>query len=694
MDLHNLIRGALPTLVTNTTNSSSNGSSAEHGLPHGILESLTPLLGAAQFNPLVKLFVVLNSIVGSRFGLDPALLLSAIGLIWALNKLCRQLYSAFQGLVSKYLTAHIQISSTDDIYLHMMKWLASQPSMVNSRSLTAETVSKGAWDEDEELELLAKRQASDTSSSYLNFSNQEAKAAPRFTPALGMHNFWFRGRYFGLHRKQESLFEETYASGMPSFKDKETIILTCFGRSPDPIKQLLQHAKEQYYIGHQAKTTIKRPAAQAMRRYGNRHTWQQVAVRPVRPMRTVVLDEQQKNMILSDVNEYLHPATPRWYANRGIPLRRGYLFHGPPGTGKTSLSFALAGVFGLDIYVISLLDPSLTEEDLSALFITLPRRCVVLLEDIDSAGLTRPSGSDASDVGRKTANGQDGTGKETGTAGHTSKEDWKVSDLARELKKQSGSDEKKAISLSGLLNAIDGVASHEGRVLIMTTNRPETLDEALIRPGRVDLQVAFTNATQDQARELFMRMYEPDSNLTDPGEDGPRSPCQLPPLTPFSEPPPTPFSPSSFTDISSSMGVEAEAENEPPSNTAPSAASSLAAVASSNSNNKPAPLNLNSHSHSSTAKLDPPNSSTSSIDNGAIVTSSEETIDQLQPGELARIASAFAAKIPSGQFSPAELQGFLLKRKKTPRRALAEVDAWVEALQQQKANKTKVLQVQ
>lgn len=100
----------------------------------------------------------------------------------------------------------------------------------------------------------------------------------------------------------------------------------------------------------------------------------------MRDIETVVLDEKEKLRVLDDINEYLHPATSQWYANRGIPLRRGYLFHGPPGTGKTSLSFALAGLFGLDIHVISLLDSGLTEEDLSNLFAYLPRRCIVLLE--------------------------------------------------------------------------------------------------------------------------------------------------------------------------------------------------------------------------------------------------------------------------------------------------------------------------
>ncbi|GAB1314941.1 hypothetical protein MFIFM68171_05151 [Madurella fahalii] len=667
MDFNSLIQGALPTLGTNGTSGGSSGGSSSSSnnnnntgnvLPDGILETLTPLLGVAQFNPLLKLFMVLNNMAGSRFGLDPTFLLIIVGFVWAANKLWRQLYAAFHSLALQYFTVSIQISSTDDIYLHMMKWLASQPSMVNSRSLTAETASKGAWDEEEDLDLLSTRAAAGASGTYLNFSTQEAKAAPRFTPALGLHNFWFRGRYYKLLRKQESLYDDsTGHSGMPQFKDKETLILSCFGRSPDPIKKLLQHAKEQYYVDHQAKTTVKRPSAQAMRRYGSRHTWQQVASRPVRPMRTVVLDEEQKVKVLSDINEYLHPATPRWYANRGIPLRRGYLFHGPPGTGKTSLSFALAGVFGLDIFVISLLDPSLTEEDLSALFTTLPRRCVVLLEDIDTAGLTRVDDS-TSPKDHYSANGQDGAGKKAHKANDSSREDWKVSDLARELRKHGDSSEKKGISLSGLLNAIDGVASHEGRVLIMTTNKPETLDEALIRPGRVDLQVAFTNATQDQARELFVRMYEADRKVTD--DHLPLPPSPLPPLTPFSEPPPTPFSPTSegekegsFTDFSSTTEVD---EDTP--------VLSLAL-------NKPVPLNLD-HGY------------------GYGYTSP----DSLHPAELARIATEFAAKIPGGQFSPAELQGFLLKRKKSPQRALAEVDVWVEAMLAQKVSKTKVLQVQ
>lgn len=129
-----------------------------------------------------------------------------------------------------------------------------------------------------------------------------------------------------------------------------------------------------------------------------------------------MLDQEQKTAVLSDMNEYLQPKTECWYSNRGIPLRRGYLFHGPPGTGKTSFSFALAGVFGLEIYVISLIEPQLSDEDLSTLFNGLPRKCIVLLEDIDTAGISRAEGEIRT---------------ETKTEGPS---EWKVADLARALK--------------------------------------------------------------------------------------------------------------------------------------------------------------------------------------------------------------------------------------------------------------------
>ena len=281
------------------------------------------------------------------------------------------------------------------------------------------------------------------------------------------------------------------------------------------------------------------------------------------------------------------------------------LFYGPPGTGKTSLSFALAGAFGLDVFCISLAEASITEEDLVTLFEQLPEKCLVLLEDIDSAGLTNrdnlTSASHSSSSHAHAAH-QDGP------------DPCKCSDSDMggdaEEQQQPGTDNEMSanptsshsrISLSGLLNVVDGVASHEGRVLIMTTNDIDRLDDALLRPGRIDVRVRFELATRFQAEKLFIQMFSP------PEED-----CQ-------------------------------------PS---PSAAQTKRATAT-----------ISSNGHTPESALE-----------HRAVKHSEDSYDQ---DGIVELAQRFAAEIPDGVFSTAEIQGFLMMHKKRPRDAVAQVGKWV-----------------
>ncbi len=118
-----------------------------------------------------------------------------------------------------------------------------------------------------------------------------------------------------------------------------------------------------------------------------------------------------------------------------------------------------------------------------ALFEALPEKCLVLLEDIDSAGLAV----------RDAKPGSQGDPED------------------RNAHKQACN-----ISLSGLLNVIDGISSQEGRILVMTTNHPKALDGALLRPGRTDMRINFELANKKQASELFMRTF---SEKAEEGED-------------------------------------------------------------------------------------------------------------------------------------------------------------------------------
>jgi chaperone BCS1 len=157
------------------------------------------------------------------------------------------------------------------------------------------------------------------------------------------------------------------------------------------------------------------------------------------------------------------------------------LLYGPPGTGKTSLSLALAGHFGLELYLVHI--PSIDEDKkLERLFAALPPRCIVLLEDIDAVGIN----------------------KRHGTGDNSADED-------------DDDDDKKTyqsrkITLAGLLNVLDGVASQEGRIVLMTSNFADRLDRALIRPGRIDRQIFLGNISPRSAELMFLRMYASDEN--------------------------------------------------------------------------------------------------------------------------------------------------------------------------------------
>lgn len=271
------------------------------------------------------------------FGVDITLLVTFFASLWALFKVGKYVFNAISSFISASYMSSIQVNSDDDIYNHVIAWLANQPQLQSSRSLMAETSRMSSWEADDEYlkaKLPVKGRGEPNKSVYLNFSNQESKAPPRFTPALGAHNFWHKGTYYRITRGKSTILEQ---SSKPAFSDRYDLTISCYGRCPQPIKDLLQITKDYYLLNNGAKTVIRRPSPRHESRRYERHIWMQVARRPSRPMDTVVLDAERKTAVLDDVNEYLDPATAQWYANRGIPYRRGYLFHGPPGTGKTSL---------------------------------------------------------------------------------------------------------------------------------------------------------------------------------------------------------------------------------------------------------------------------------------------------------------------------------------------------------------------
>lgn len=198
------------------------------------------------------------------------------------------------------------------------------------------------------------------------------------------------------------------------------------------------------------------PMIHLLTRWGS---WDSVCEVAGRSLDSVVLPGDQMERIVDDLALFLSSRDD--YDRFGIPWHHGYLFSGMRGTGKTSIARVLASHFNLDLWYMPLSDvPGDTD---ILMQISQIRSGILLLEDVD------------------------------------------VFDAASS---RNESDKERSLSLSGLLNALDGVATPPGLITIMTTNNRDALDDALIRPGRVDMDEVFGPiADTAHAADLFNIMY-------------------------------------------------------------------------------------------------------------------------------------------------------------------------------------------
>jgi len=166
--------------------------------------------------------------------------------------------------------------------------------------------------------------------------------------------------------------------------------------------------------------------------------------------------------------------------------------------GKSSFIAALAGELDYNICILSLSDKSLTDDRLNHLLCVAPQHSIILLEDIDAIGISRAqSGMPEAAAAAGSPNGA------AASPASASAMAAAASHGARSSAYQAFSH----LTFSGLLNALDGVASSEERIMFMTTNFLDRLDPALVRPGRVDIIEKLDYASDGQLRRMFMRFY-------------------------------------------------------------------------------------------------------------------------------------------------------------------------------------------
>lgn len=251
---------------------------------------------------------------------------------------------------------------------------------------------------------------------------------------------------------------------------RETYRFATLGFRPHRIKKLINEIKNLRYAEETESVTIKS--------YINDY-WYEVTVKARRPIDSIFLEDDIKGDILDDLEDFKN--SKEWYLTRGLPWRRGYMLAGAPGTGKSSLVFALASHTNRNIYTLNLATLR-NDHDLTKAIATVDKNAFLLIEDVDAYTINKIRA-------------------EKGTE--------EKSQRSEDIEVTFGG----GITLSGLLNALDGVVSKDGLIVFMTSNHPETIDSALLRPGRIDVYKTLRYMNNARVVEMWNYFYPEEEEL-------------------------------------------------------------------------------------------------------------------------------------------------------------------------------------
>lgn len=135
----------------------------------GIDDIIMPLISRVHGNPLIRTLILVNQSLGAYL---PTALVTATSFAWVTYHLTRQFCSVVWHLTLEYITSKISVSSDDEIFEHVMAWLAAQPRTARSRRLIAETAFQSVWEDGTRQVDLAT--ISENGIEYLNFSQQKS----------------------------------------------------------------------------------------------------------------------------------------------------------------------------------------------------------------------------------------------------------------------------------------------------------------------------------------------------------------------------------------------------------------------------------------------------------------------------------------------------------------------------------------
>jgi mitochondrial chaperone BCS1 len=289
-------------------------------------------------------------------------------------------------------------------------------------------------------------------------------------PGMGTHVFWQAGRPMIIERTTD----DKHTGG---WRPTERYTVTAFGRSQARVRELLLNANEQ--------RVEKRRLGIHIWHGGY---WQRMPSKAKRAIESVYLLPEIKDELLRYVAWFF--GAKAWHELIGLPHRTGVMLEGPTGTGKSTIVAAIGSFFNKVVYVINLASVE-SDNALVSAFMQCEPSCIVLLEDVDCIGVTHK--------------------REEAAPTPAPIETVAAPPGSPPSASAPKSEEKKGITLSGLLNAIDGLTATEGRIVFMTTNHIDKLDSALIREARIDLRFHIGPLTPALVGEMAARFFDGDA---------------------------------------------------------------------------------------------------------------------------------------------------------------------------------------